>query len=339
MRALIDLQKKLFPDLLQIMQQRYTVLKSVSMFQPIGRRGLAEQAGMTERSVRGEVDLLQTQGLLDVTSKGMLITDEGKVVVKQMAAFMKEVMGITVLEEQLQDILHVERAIVVPGNSDDEDWVKLEMGKACVSFLKTIVADNPTLAVTGGTTMAAVAHAMYPIGDAVPCLFVPARGGIGEKMENQANTIVAEMAQKAKGAYRLLYVPDPLSESSYQSMIQEPSIQEVLQLIRNADIVLHGIGDALTMAKRRKTTDQVIRQLIDHKAVGEAFGYYFNNQGDVVHKVRTIGMQMEDLTKANYVITVAGGASKAQAITSYFKWGKSNLFITDEAAAKKILRE
>ncbi|MEN1967274.1 sugar-binding domain-containing protein [Lentibacillus sp. N15] len=339
MRALIDLQKQLCPDMLEVMQQRYTILNSVCLLQPIGRRGLAEQLGITERVVRAEVDLLHDQGLLFVTTKGMLISEEGKVVVDQLTAFMKEMAGVTVLEERLQDALHVGKAIVVPGNSDHENGVKLEMGKACVSFLKSFITEQQTIAVTGGTTMAAVAQAMYPIANAHTCLFVPARGGIGEKVENQANTIAAEMAQKADGDYRLLYVPDPLSETSYQTMLYEPSIQETLKLIRHADIVLHGIGDALTMAKRRKTADDIMQQLVVKEAVGEAFGYYFNKLGKVVHKVRTIGIQIDDLQNANYVITVAGGRSKAQAITSYFEHDKSDLFITDEAAAEAILRE
>ncbi|MGY0693579.1 sugar-binding transcriptional regulator [Virgibacillus sp. FSP13] len=339
MRALIDLQKKLYPDLLHAMQQRYSILNSVSLFQPIGRRGLAEHVALSERIVRAEVDFLHNQGLLDITTKGMLITEEGKVVVNQLAVFMKEVMGLSVLEEQLKDKLQVEQVMVVPGNSDNESWVKQEMGKACVSFLNSTSAVDQTIAVTGGTTMAAVAQAMTPSDIPGPCLFVPARGGIGEKVENQANTIVAEMAQKTNGDYRMLYVPDPLSETSYHTMLREPSINEILELIRKSDVVLHGIGDALTMAKRRKTGNEIMQQLADKHAVGEAFGYYFNKAGDVVYKVRTIGIQLEDLDPAKCVITVAGGSSKAQAIASYFEQGKSDLFITDEAAAEQILRD
>ncbi|WP_188454087.1 sugar-binding transcriptional regulator [Virgibacillus oceani] len=339
MRTLIDLQKKLFPDLLEVMQQRYTILNSVQFFQPIGRRSLAEHSSLTERHVRAEVDFLHEQGLINVTSKGMLITEEGKVVVEQLSNFMKDVMGLSVLEKQLTDKLQIGQVIVVPGNSDHHDWVKQEMGKACVSFLKSRIPANYTIAVTGGTTMAAVAKTMTPLDESKQYLFVPARGGIGEQVENQANTIVAEMAKKAKGDYRMLYVPDPLSEISYQTMINEPSINEILQLIRGANVVLHGIGDAKTMAMRRKTPEQVIRKLDENNAVSEAFGYYFNKEGDVVYKVRTIGIQLEDLKTVDCVITVAGGISKAQAIASYFEQGKSDLLITDEAAAEQILRD
>ncbi|MDY0408861.1 hypothetical protein RWD45_10255 [Virgibacillus soli] len=38
-------------------------------------------------------------------------------------------------------------------------------------------------------------------------------------------------------------------------MITEPAISEVLDQIKSADVVLHGVGDALTMAHRRRTPE------------------------------------------------------------------------------------
>lgn len=339
MRSLIEMQKKLYPNLLEAMHQRYAILHNVQIFQPIGRRGLAENTKITERVVRNEIVFLQEQGLVDVTSKGMYITNEGKVVVDQLAVFMRNFMGLNVLEKQIKDTLSVDHVIVVPGDSDEFDWVKKEMGKECVNYLKRISKPNSIIAVTGGTTMASVASQMVPLAKSTDALFVPARGGIGEEVENQSNTIAAEMARKAKVKYRLLHVPDPLSESSYHMLITEPTIKETLQIIRESDIVIHGIGDALKMAERRKASDQVIEELMNNHAASEAFGYYFDQKGNVVHKVRTIGIQMADLKTTDCVITVAGGKSKAEAIVSYFKHGKSDLLITDEAAAQQILRE
>ncbi|WP_174614235.1 sugar-binding transcriptional regulator [Virgibacillus ihumii] len=336
---LIEIQKKLYPDLLEIMQRRYIILQQIELLQPIGRRSLADNTEYTERFVRGEVDFLQDQGLINVTAKGMQITKAGKLVTDQLSIFMHEAMGLSVLEKQLREKLQLNEVIIVPGNSDEQEWVKQEMGKDCISRLKEKTQPGMTIAVTGGTTMAAAAEMMTPFDYAKDCQFVPARGGIGEKEENQANTIAARMARQANGSYRLLYVPDPISESSYQTMIEEPSIKGTLQLIKSAGIVLHGIGDALTMAERRKTPKDVFKKLQAANAVSEAFGYYFDKQGDVVHKVRTIGIQLDDLTEAEQVITIAGGKSKANAIASYFKKGNSDLLITDEAAAEEILKD
>ncbi|RKQ18321.1 hypothetical protein D8M05_02310 [Oceanobacillus bengalensis] len=320
------------------MKQRYSILQSVGNLEPIGRRALSEKTNLTERTIRSEIDLLHNQGLVDVTSKGMYLSKEGKVVVDQLAGFMREMMGVTVLEKQIREKLNIANVFIVPGNSDEFEWVKQEMGKLCVKYLKNIIKNPSTIAVTGGTTMAAVADVMAPLSNDADVLFVPARGGIGEKVENQASGIVAEMAKKAKGDYRLLHVPDPLSESAYQTLTNEPSIKEVLEQIKASNIVIHGIGDAATMATRRKTSSEIFEKLRANHAASEAFGYYFDQEGNVVHKVRTVGIQLEDLTSIEHVIAVAGGKSKANAILSYFKQGKGDLLITDEAAAEQILR-
>lgn len=339
MRELIELQKKLFPDVLDVMQRRYSILSTIDILHPIGRRGLSENTTLTERAVRSEVEFLQSKGFIEVTSKGMYLSKEGKVILERLAIFMREIMGLSVLEQQIKDKLNIDHVIVVSGDSDQNDWVKQEMGKECVSKIQSIIPSSCTFAVTGGTTIAALAEVMTPFQKDGDYLFVPARGGIGEKVENQANSIVAEMARKTKGAYRLLYIPDHLSESAYQSMVKEPSIKEVLNQIKSADIVLHGVGDALTMAKRRNSPEHIISKLKKNKAASEAFGYYFNQKGEVVHKIKTVGIQLEDLSSMKYVITLAGGKSKGQAILSYFKEGKSNVLITDEGAAEEILRE
>ena len=338
MRALLDLQKKLFPDLLNIMQRRYKILHFIQLMEPIGRRSLAEEMDMKERIVRSEIDFLNKQVCIEVTPKGMRVTKIGKDVLQQLANFMNELSGFHELEQQIKGTLNLDHVIITPGNSDEHDWVKQELGKAAVDYLQSIIQSNQTIAVTGGTSMAAVAEMMSPTSYAQNSMFVPARGGLGERVENQANTICAEMAKKANGEYRLLYVPDPLSEESYQSIIEEPSVKEILQIIRQADVVIHGIGDAKTMAMRRKASKDVLHKIETGKAVSEAFGYYFNNVGEVIHKVRTVGMQLEDLSKINCVIAVAGGKSKAKAIYSYFKQGKSNVLITDEAAANELIK-
>ena len=103
------------------------------------------------------------------------------------------------------------------------------------------------------------------------------------------------MAQQAGGYYTTLYVPDNVSESTYDTLMLEPSVMHTLDKIKQANITIHGIGDALKMAHRRQSSQDVIDNLQHHQAVGEAFGYYFDAQGQIVHKVKTIGLQLEDL--------------------------------------------
>jgi len=339
MRTLIDAQKKLLPDLLETMQKRYQILQYIRLMQPIGRRVLATNLGLSERVLRSEVEFLKEQSLIDVSSAGMSLTLEGNELLETLEDVMKEVLGLKDLENKIKNILQIKSVIIIAGDSDRSPWVKKEMGRACVACMKEKLASNSIVAVTGGTTLAAVAEMMTPDPKQSDVLFVPARGGLGEDVKNQANTICAKMAEQAKGNYRLLHVPDQLSNEAYQSMIEEPWIKEVLQLIRSATMVVHGVGDAMTMAKRRKTPPDELEKIEKNNAVAEAFGYYFNQEGEVVHKVKTIGIQLEDVEKADFVIAVAGGSSKAKAIKAYVKQAQNSILITDEGAAKELLRD
>src|SRR5699024_1115560 len=169
-------------------------------------------------------------------------------------------------------------------------------------------------------------------------LFLPARGGVGSFVEHQANTIAAKMAENEKGEYALLHVPDPMSEALYETIIHEPSIAETLNKIKQANIVLHGIGNALEMAKRRQTETETYTKLENSQAIAEALGYYFDQSGEVVHKVKTVGLKLNELSATEYVSTEEEKKKKAQAIESFIKKDKSDVLIIDEAAAIEILQ-
>ncbi|MFS0863976.1 sugar-binding transcriptional regulator [Fredinandcohnia sp. 179-A 10B2 NHS] len=338
MRSIIEVQQKLLPDLLEVMQKRHEILKYIRLMEPIGRRSLSTSLGHSERVLRAEVQFLKEQKLVDFSTSGMTLTKEGKKLLVELEEIMKEVLGLRVLETKLKEKLNVKGVIVVPGDSDVFPWVKKEIGRACVSRIKQRLSGENIVAVTGGTTLADVADMMTPDSKGRSILFVPARGGLGERVENQANTICAKMAEKASGDYRLLHVPDVVSNEAYKSFVLEPSIKEVLNLIKSSSMVIHGIGDAITMAERRKTDDEDLKKIVSSNAVAEAFGYYFDENGNVVHKVQTIGIQLTDLKGIRDVIAVAGGASKAKAIHAYLKQAPDTLLITDEGAAKELIK-
>lgn len=339
MKSLIEVQKKLLPDLLQVMQKRYQILQYIRLMQPIGRRSLSTSLGLSERVLRNEVKFLKDQNLVEIHTSGMTLTKDGKVLLSVLEEMMKDVLGLTLLENTLKEKFNLNRVIVVSGDSDQSPWVKKEMGRACVTCIKERLDGKNIVAVTGGTTLAAVADMMTPDSKNRDILFVPARGGLGETAENQANSICAKMAARASGNYRLLHVPDQLSKDAYQSIIEEPSIKELLTMMKSSSMVIHGIGDAKTMAERRRTPEEDFLKIEKGNAVAEAFGYYFDQEGEVVHKVQTVGIQLDDIEEVPDVIAVAGGASKAKAINAYMKQALDSVLITDEGAANELIRD
>ncbi|MGC5326943.1 sugar-binding transcriptional regulator [Brevibacillus sp. SYSU BS000544] len=339
MRQLIEVQKKLVPDLMDVLRKRFTLLQSIYHLQPIGRRALAQTMQTTERILRAEVDLLKEMGLLDVSPAGMSCTVEGIRVLEQMEEMAEDIFGLNELSRLLQQRLDVEQVVVVPGNADISDGVKQELGRAGARILKQTVREGDVVAVTGGSTIASVASHLTPSAVLRSVQFVPARGGLGEKAELQANTLVSLMAAKTGGTYRLLHVPDRLGPDAFHTLVAEPQVAEVLSLVRSSRVVLHGIGDAITMAKRRQYGTEELLELHRLGAVSEAFGYYFNDKGEIVHRMPTIGLQLEDVKEAEVVISIAGGSSKAHAILSFAKHKCQNILITDEGAARALLEK
>ncbi len=284
------------------------------------------------------MEFLKDQKLIHITNIGMTLTPIGEETLESLSSVMREVTGINEMEKELEKKLQIKRVIIVAGDSDHSPWLKKELGLATANSMKSLLKGNNIIAVNGGTTMAAVAEMLTPNIVDGEWLFVPARGGIGEDVKNQANTICSMMADRTDSKHRVLYAPDEVSKEMYKSIVKDARINEVLQLIKSATLLIHGIGDAITMAERRSTSASDLEKIVKANAVGEAFGYYFNEDGEVVHKVQTIGLRLENLSTVPNVIAVAGGSSKSKAISAYLKKAPpSTILITDEGAAKNLI--
>lgn len=46
-------------------------------------------------------------------------------------------------------------------------------------------------------------------------------------------------------------MPEQVSEDTYRPLLNEPVVQEVVNLIRQSNAAVHSIGEAISMAERR----------------------------------------------------------------------------------------
>lgn len=337
MEKIIELQKKIIPEVFPMLEKRYEILRNIYMLQPIGRRNLANKLSMGERIVRSEVDILKNQGLIDIHASGMTVTDDGKTVIEGLKDYIYAIHGIEEIQIGLKKKLGINRVVVVPGNSEEDNLVLNDIGKATAMLLEKYITNNIKIGITGGTTMAAVVKAIKQHKNKKNIKIIPARGGLGSNVENQANTIAAEMASRLNGSYELLHASDTLSNQTMEILLQDREIERVKNAIKSVDLLIFGIGRADMMAIRRELEKEVMEKLTNLNAVCEAFGYYFNKAGDIVHETKTIGIDFEDFQKIPQTIGVAGGASKAEAILAITNLNKNMTLVTDEAAATKIL--
>ncbi len=329
--------RRIAPEIADLVEKRYTILRNIYFVQPVGRRALAARLRLPERTVRNEIELLREQGLLVSNPAGMQVTDAGERILGDLKEYVRELRGLSDLERRLARLLGLQQVIIVPGDSDEDETVKKEMAKATAKYLKAVLRDGDLLAVTGGTTLAEVARSFPVSTEPRDIMVVPARGGLGEEVEKQANTVAASIADRLGGTYRLLHVPDDVGEDVIASLCGDPKIREMLDLIKETDMVLHGIGTAEEMAKRRGLDEADLLLLRERQAVGEAFGYYFDRKGRIVYTTTSVGLRMEDLARINKVVAVGGGHTKAEAALAVMSNRYQHVCITDEGAARLML--
>ena len=337
MQEILKLQKKIIPELVELLEKRYNILSTIYYNQPIGRRILANKLNLGERVVRTEINFFKEQGLIEIHTPGMTVTNDGEKIVNELKEFIHDIRGLSEVEEQVKSLLNIRKVIIVPGDIEKDPQIVKDLGKASAKYLKEVIKDNSIIALTGGSTIKEVVEA-FPKVNFSNVLVVPARGGMGRNVETQSNTLAASLAKKVNGTYKMLHIPENLSDDILETLLKKKNISEVVDCIRKADILLYGIGNAEHMAQKRGAEDSEIMKLIDLGAIGEAFGCYFNKKGEVVFRTAIVGLDINEARKIKTHIAVAGGKNKVSSIISTQLNNSNSILVTDEAAGKEIVR-
>ena len=338
MKNLLKIQQKLIPEVVEIMTKRYLVLREISLNGPIGRRALATNLQNSERVVRTETELLKQQGLIDVDLKGMTITEEGRELLRDLKDVMSDAMGLNELQEEVRQHLGIKKVVLIPGSYDNNHSLLKDISKQAAKYFLHVIKEDDIVSIAGGSTMLEFAKSIKSDKKYNSVTVVPARGSVGLDVETQSNNVVAEVSKNIHANYKLLNVPDQLCEESIKTLTQEPEIKNTLELIKNSTVLVFSIGRADEMVKRRKLSDEKAKDIMNKKAVGEAFGHYFNKKGEIVYKLNTVGIDMESFKNKRETIAVFAGRKKAEAFIPISKINKNIVLITDEESAKEILK-
>ena len=332
-----SLMQTLVPDLAAEMAQRALVLERIAQMAPVGRRQLAARLHLTEREIRACADKLREQDFIRLDPAGMTLTDKGAAILPGVQAFTRAMNDLTGLEEALARVLNVDRVCIVSGDADQEAAIIDEVGRAAGQRVRSMLHSGSTLAVAGGSTMAATARAMHSPSP-LNVMVVPARGGWGKAVHTQANTLAAEIAGRLGGHHRLIHLPDYMDDAARQEMLRLPEVREVMELIQRADVILHGVGCADEMLRDSKIAPSQARKLLMDGAVGESFGAYYDRDGKCLLESSSVGVDLARLSPGCRMIAVAAGKRKAEAIIAVLRHDRHALLVTDEGAAREMLR-
>jgi len=327
--------KRIAASQVEEIYQRALLMDRIHAIGPVGRRTLAASMQLSEREVRAAAEALKAEGLIVLNTSGMLLSEEGLNLLPEVRALCRSISGLFDLESQLKERLGLDQLAVVPGDADQDRMVLVDLGRATAQFLHQVLKDNMIIAVSGGSTMSEVARAMTPVSGSI--MVVPARGGFGRMAQMQADAVASELAQHIGGDYRLMHLPEGMDSDTLSKAAKLPGVRATLALMRNADIILYGVGRADDMAQRRGFSLSLRRQLMKEGAVGEALGDFFNIAGKVIHQSPSLSSELGTGKHGAVSIMSAAGTRKAEAVLAAVRWHPPWALVVDEGLGYAIL--
>lgn len=323
------------PDLMEAVELRALVMERIAALGPIGRRALAQRLHLPEREVRSAADALKAAGCIAQNASGMTLTALGKSLVDSARVVSHSRRSLASMELTLSRKLGVERVCVVHGDADMDESVLTEIAKTAARQIRFLLQHAHVLAVSGGRTLAMMAEAIVPAAP-MEITVVPAQGGTGGSIREQANTLAEEFARKLGGESRMLHFPEGLSGSAADELSRLPQVREVLNLLQHAGVLLYGISPAMASALRRSMSMSERENLMRHGATAEALGFYFSAKGEIVSGGYPL-LRAQDMGVSCKAAAVAAGTSRAEAIIAVCMHHPHRLLVTDEGAAQRIM--
>lgn len=327
--------KRIAADQVEEIYRRALLLERINAIGPVGRRTLAASMQLSEREVRTAAESLKDEGLIVLNTSGMQLSDDGMQIIPEVRALCRSINGLFDLETQLKLRLNIKHLSVVPGDADKDHMVLVDLGRATVLFVHEVLKENMIIAVSGGSTMSEVARAMTP--GPGPVMVVPARGGFGRMAQMQADAVAGELAQRIGGDCRLMHLPEGMDPETLNKAAKLPGVRATLALMRNADIILFGVGRADDMAQRRSLSLSVRRQLQKAGAVGEALGDFFDISGKVIHQSPTLSSELGVGKPEAISIMSAAGERKGEAVLAAVRWHPPWALVVDESLGRAML--
>lgn len=340
MQSPLSVLMSVAPEMAELVERRYTVMRAVAAGEPVGRRILSDRLGWSERITRSEVELLRELGLTELGGSGVSLSAAGRQILADLGQIVSELQQLRSLQRRLAAEFSLRRVFIVPGDSEAEVIARDALARAAGEAILEVLGPDDVVAVSGGSTLAEVARHLFSHKDFPGVTIAPTGGGLGDALETEANTVVAQLARALGAKYRLLHLPSDLGEQSVSILLDaQPAIREIFDFIRSATIVVQGVGTLKSVAARRRFSASRVKSLEQRGAVSESLGYFFDIKGKVVEAAGGVGMRLEDVRHAAHVIAVAGGTSKAAAIRSLLSTGLQHVLVTDEATARALLAD
>jgi len=253
------------------------------------------------------------------------------------------------IEDAICKRYDLKAAIVVDCEYDNDEFIQDHIGSAAAYYLESTISKNEIIGISSwSATLLSMVNSMQPLSKATHAQVVQILGGVGNpSAEVYAARLTERLAKLVQGTP--VYLPAPgvvQSAETRQAILQDHFVEQAVSLFDEITLALVGIGSIepskLLASSGNVFSVEELEYLRDAGAVGDISLRFFDEAGQPIQSPlneRVISISLEQLTKAQRTIGIAGGARKVNAIRSALKGGWINVLITDLRTAKSLLED
>lgn len=253
------------------------------------------------------------------------------------------------LESELEKKYKIYRAVVTDTGETSED-TKSAIGAAAATQLCEILQDNDSLGIAWGSTIYEMVEAFPECRTASNVSVVQLTGGLHQVSRGfNPVDLTSKIASKIQDSSLFqLYAPAIVDNSKTKEILMnESTINKTLEQFASINIAVVGIGgmqpapstmlyrDGFITKEELKTTEGM-------NLAGDINSHFYDKDGrpcDTIFDERTIGINLQQLSRIRYVMALACGENKVEAIHSALKGRIVNIVVTDKETAEALLKE
>lgn len=246
------------------------------------------------------------------------------------------------LEQEFIKKFRLKDVRIIQTKEANDTMVLQKLGEVAAYYMDNQIDEHTVLGISWGNTMYHTVKAVKTSKN-IPLTVVPIMGAANvRRPERDSIDLSKELAYAYGGTYHYIYAPLFVnSEEIRKSLEEEPNIKECLDLARSANMILTSVGSIVYKSWKAYLSTRDLYNLEKKGAIGHIGGHFYDKDGNEVKTPmvgKMIGVGLDDIKNTENVICVAGLEMKAEAILGAIRGRYINTLITDENAARKILK-
>ena len=252
----------------------------------------------------------------------------------------------TSLEKEIQERFDIPHVSVLVSQGRGYEEILWGLGNLAARYLEGILEPDVSLGISWGTAIYQTARSLRPE-LRLSIKVVQMIGAVGSSDPLIDGPDLARfLANLYGGEYHYLHVPLIVDDANLvEGLMRESHVQQTLEMARHSDIALVGIGgvapEVSSFLRAGFQTREELQRLEDQGAAGDICGRLYDIHGvklNVPVDKRIIGIELDDLKQIKHVVGVAGGEKKAKAILGALRGKRVSALVTDDMAARQVLR-